>query len=397
MKKKFVLFVLIMAFVLSSVPLMANDLDDLRAQYAEAQAEVQMTEAELAAISAEMQYIHDTIMELDIRLSEATDNLINIEAQLDTTTELFEQIEIEWEEAQAALERQNELVRDRLREIQMQGTTGMLSVVFQATSLRDFLLRVEYVNNIARRDQEMIALLEANIVVVQQMQDTFARHLDAVEYLQEQQEGYILQLEDMEEEKWEFIYALVADEDRYMALLAMQQQAADEMREKVDAEVARIEAERVAAARAAANARDAEVARAIMNNDADFAWPAPGFTRISSNFGYRNHPTRRRREHHDGIDLASARGNRVLAAEAGTVILSSWHGGYGQTVIIDHGNGLHTLYAHNSRNIVRVGDRVTRGQHIAYIGSTGVSTGPHLHFEVRVNGRPTNPRPFLGI
>ena len=397
MKKKFVLFVLIMAFVLSSVPLMANDLDDLRAQYAEAQAEVQMTEAELAAISAEMQYIHDTIMELDIRLSEATDNLINIEAQLDTTTELFEQIEIEWEEAQAALERQNELVRDRLREIQMQGTTGMLSVVFQATSLRDFLLRVEYVNNIARRDQEMIALLEANIVVVQQMQDTFARHLDAVEYLQEQQEGYILQLEDMEEEKWEFIYALVADEDRYMALLAMQQQAADEMREKVDAEVARIEAERVAAARAAANARDAEVARAIMNNDADFAWPAPGFTRISSNFGYRNHPTRRRREHHDGIDLASARGNRVLAAEAGTVILSSWHGGYGQTVIIDHGNGLHTLYAHNSRNIARVGDRVTRGQHIAYIGSTGVSTGPHLHFEVRVNGRPTNPRPFLGI
>ena len=397
MKKKTMLVVLILAFVLSSMPLMANDLDDLRAQYQEAQADIQMTEAELAAISAEMQYIHDTIMELDSRLSAATDNLINIETQLDTTTEIFEQIELEWEEAQVALDRQNEIVRYRLREIQMQGTTGMLSIIFQATSLRDFLLRVEYVNNIARRDQEMVAMLEANIAAVEQMQDTFQRHLYAVEYLQQQQEGYILQLEAMEEEQREFIYALVADEDKYLALHAFQQQTAADIGAKIEAEVARIEAERVAAARAAENARDAQVAQAIMNNNAQFAWPAPGFTRISSNFGYRNHPTRRRREHHDGIDLASRHGNRILAAEAGTVILSGWHGGYGHTVIIDHGSGLHTLYAHNSRNLVSVGDRVTRGQHIANIGSTGVSTGPHLHFEVRVNGRPVNPRPFLGI
>ncbi len=118
-----------------------------------------------------------------------------------------------------------------------------------------------------------------------------------------------------------------------------------------------------------------------------FQWPARGTLR--SRFGWRW------RRHHDGIDIAAPYGTPIYAAKAGRVIFAGWYYGYGRTVILDHGNGVSTLYGHASRLLVRVGDRVEAGQLIARVGSTGYSTGPHLHFEIRVNGRPLNPLKYL--
>ena len=100
-------------------------------------------------------------------------------------------------------------------------------------------------------------------------------------------------------------------------------------------------------------------------------------------------------KNHLGIDIGAAWGTPVLASAAGFVELSGWNGGYGNYIRIYHGNGHHTAYAHNSWNIVRVGGRVTQGAHIANVGSTGNSTGPHLHFEIWVNGSPVDPLPFF--
>ena len=122
-------------------------------------------------------------------------------------------------------------------------------------------------------------------------------------------------------------------------------------------------------------------------------WPVSG--KISSGFGWRRGPFGGGNEHHDGIDIPARTGTHIHAAGGGTVTFSGWRNGHGNTVIIDHGDGMSTLYAHNSRNIVTVGQRVSRGDVIAHVGSTGRSTGPHLHFEVHVNGRPVNPRPFM--
>ena len=114
-----------------------------------------------------------------------------------------------------------------------------------------------------------------------------------------------------------------------------------------------------------------------------------------SPYGYRIHPILGYRKLHTGIDIAVGYGVPIHSSAAGTVIYAAWMGGYGNVIIVDHGDGLSTLYAHQSSLAVGNGTRVTRGQTVGYVGSTGFSTGPHLHFEVRVNGNPVDPMGYL--
>ena len=122
-----------------------------------------------------------------------------------------------------------------------------------------------------------------------------------------------------------------------------------------------------------------------------FAWPVPSTQRITSQYGYRNHPVYKTKKFHSGIDIGAAYGVDIVAAADGVVTLATTNGGYGKCVIINHGSGITTLYGHNSTMLVESGQRVTKGQIIAKAGSTGVSTGPHLHFEVRINGSTVDP------
>ena len=126
----------------------------------------------------------------------------------------------------------------------------------------------------------------------------------------------------------------------------------------------------------------------------DLIWPLSSMT-ITSEYGWRIHPIFGTSRYHSGIDIGADYGDPIWAAAGGTVIHSGWLGGYGKTVIIDHGGGLTTLYAHNSELTVSEGESVYQGQIIAYAGSTGYSTGPHLHFEVREYGEPVNPYNYL--
>ncbi|WP_432664114.1 M23 family metallopeptidase [Wukongibacter baidiensis] len=122
-------------------------------------------------------------------------------------------------------------------------------------------------------------------------------------------------------------------------------------------------------------------------------WPVGG--KITSPFGYRKHPITRRRHFHKGIDIANKTGTKIIAAGSGIVTYAGWNGGYGKVIIVAHGYGYKSVYAHNKENLVNVGDRVTKGQEIAELGNTGRSTGPHLHFEVRYNGQHIDPLNLL--
>jgi murein DD-endopeptidase MepM/ murein hydrolase activator NlpD len=121
-------------------------------------------------------------------------------------------------------------------------------------------------------------------------------------------------------------------------------------------------------------------------------WPVPSSYRITSSFGMRKHPILRKNKMHTGVDRGADKGASIVAANSGTVIMAHYDkNGYGNMVVIDHGGGITTLYAHASKLLVKVGDKVKSGQTIAKVGSTGLSTGNHLHFEVRVNGEPKDP------
>ncbi len=124
-------------------------------------------------------------------------------------------------------------------------------------------------------------------------------------------------------------------------------------------------------------------------------WPTPGYSRVSSPYGMRIHPIYKVKKMHTGIDIDAPAGASIVAANSGKVIMAGWNGGYGNCVIVDHGGGLATLYAHQSKILVSVGEKVERGQTIGKVGSTGLSTGPHLHFEVRKNGSTVNPKEYV--
>ena len=125
------------------------------------------------------------------------------------------------------------------------------------------------------------------------------------------------------------------------------------------------------------------------------AWPIPGHTRITSYYGYRIHPVYKDWRLHNGIDVAAPSGAPFVAAESGTVILARSYGGYGNAVIINHGGGITTLYGHGTKILVSAGQYVTKGTPVLTVGSTGTSTGPHAHFEVRKNGITVDPLPYI--
>jgi murein DD-endopeptidase MepM/ murein hydrolase activator NlpD len=143
---------------------------------------------------------------------------------------------------------------------------------------------------------------------------------------------------------------------------------------------------------------DDEIKRLQMERDyvgGELAWPAPGYYRITSEFGMRFHPVLKYNKLHTGIDIGVPSGSKIVAANDGVVIIAKYNVAYGYYIVIDHGGGISTLYAHNKKLLVSVGQTVKKGQVISYSGSTGYSTGPHLHFEYRINGEYQNPLDYL--
>ncbi|MHB8170264.1 MAG: murein hydrolase activator EnvC family protein [Thermincolia bacterium] len=284
------------------------------------------------------------------------------------------QATIELEEAQKDLVEQDNILGTRVRDIYENGTVGYLEVLFGSESFSDFLNRFELMKIIVEHDSMLLKSIEEKkarineqkILLVQKRDEIDAIKL-AKEEKQEENKIKAEKFEDMESD------------------LKKDIQSYEEEIEKLEQEESRKAAELI---------RMQQQHGGAAKGDGVYAWPVAGYSRVSSGFGNRMHPILKRTKFHAGIDIPAPTGTSIRAAQDGTVIYSGTMNGYGNVIILDHGAGVSTLYAHNSENLVGVGDEVKKGGTIGKVGSTGRSTGPHVHYEIRTKGDPVNPMQY---
>ena len=293
---------------------------------------------------------------------------------------------------------QEQLVRyrARVRAMEENGTLNYLAMILKSNNLGEMLTAMDDVEEIMTRDKK---LEDDYIHARENTEELKAEYESYREEVNGKQDALRLEQEKLQaeiDEASELLLGLKADYDDRQAEIAEIAAQEDATNMAISVLVAKLEAERAAAAAAAAytGSDEAPDSGAAAYSTGSFIFPVASYTYISSRFGERIHPITGELKNHNGMDIASNMGTTVYAADGGRVVLAEWYGGYGNCIMIEHGNGYKTLYGHLSVISVKNGQTVNQGDAIGQVGSTGNSTGPHLHFEVYLNGGRIDPEQF---
>ena len=347
-----------------------SEIDNLKAQQEALKAQQQQQASNIQSLRDQKADVMAQKEALDQQCALLLQEITNVEAQIELYNNLVAEKEVELEAAQAKEAEQAELFRTRVREIEENGRVSYMILLLDSKDVSDLLSRMDIIGEIIAYDKH----LEEELIAARQ----------AVEAAKAALEQQVAEAEQL-------IRDLEADINAYTAMYAQAEAQKQSLQAQIDAKVAELVAQEQAAKQAAAAAgQPAYNPAAAVGATGSMMWPAVGHG-ISSPFGYRIHPITGQYKLHTGVDINVGYGTPVYAADGGTVILAGWNGGYGNCIVINHGNGLTTLYGHLSSINVSVGQSVGRGQTIGLVGSTGNSTGPHLHWEVAVNGQRVNP------
>ena len=258
----------------------------------------------------------------------------------------------------------------------MHGQLSYLEVITGAKSFSDFANRLELLKRIIHSDFNLIQEIQKQKALIEAKKDQLQQKKNKLDALAEEAQQAESQIRTKKEEQQQVMNDAKRQKDAAVAMEADLIAESNNVRQLIQARSGSVQA-----------------GGTIVHGSGAFIWPCNG--PITSPFGYRTHPIFGTTIYHAGIDIGVDYGTPIHAADSGTVILAGWCGGYGNAVIIDHGNGLQTLYGHNTSVAVSEGQAVSQGEVIAYAGSTGYSTGPHCHFEVRENGEAVDPMGYL--
>ena len=272
----------------------------------------------------------------------------------------------------------------RVRDIYINGQISYLDVIFGAKDFGDFLTRTDLLKRVMMQDSDLVNSLLDYQAEVQEL----VKNLDADKKIQERQAINAEQAKNIKLEKvaaqQEIIDKMQNDKDVYNQQYDEMQAAAQQIQRLIEESQFRVSAN---------TTNQGYVQQGSGSNSGAMIMPVSG--EITSPFGWRTHPIFGNQRYHSGIDIAAEYGTPICAAQSGVVITAGWIDGYGNTIMIDHGGGIVSLYGHNQSLAVNVGQSVNQGQVVAYCGSTGNSTGPHCHFEVRLNGDSVDPNNYL--
>jgi len=370
------------ALILSVIPQptanAASSLEEINRRIKETERKIAQTEAsiknaekEIKLIDKEEKQLEKEIAELDKKIEHQMILISEKEQQIARTEDNLRRTAEELDAAIARVEARNELLRARVRLMYTNGAVTYLDVLLNATSFTDFLDRFRSLSLIVEQDRQ---ILEDNI-----------RDKEMIEAHKAQIEEDLAKLEQAHRELVAIKEDLLRQEKEKEVRIAALNERREHLEEITEEqEKALIDAMKLKSELVKERAK-------LVEHSGKFLWPLEKDYPITSNYGYRIHPIYKTKKLHAGVDIGAPKGVKVLAAGSGIVITAKEWGGYGNAVMIDHGNGKWTLYAHLSKIRVKEGDTVKAGQHIGDVGKTGTATGYHLHYEVRVNSEPVDP------
>lgn len=374
------------------------EIEALRAQRDEIQALREEKQAEIDELKDDAVGILVQKRALDERNTYTMQQLQLNEEEIKLYDEMIADKEKEVLQAQEQEKAQLDRYRARVRAMEENGSLNLLALILKANDLGEMLTAMDDVGEIMLRDREIeddYIRARENTEEVKSEYEAYQKEVSGKqEALREEQEKLQAEIDEASE-------LLIGLHDDYMnrqAEIAEIEAQEDATNTAISVLVAKLEAERAAEAAAAAAAAGSggggTLSGAAAYANGSFIFPVESYSYISSRFGERIHPITGELKNHNGMDIAANMGTTVYAADGGKVVLAEWYGGYGNCIMIDHGNGYKTLYGHLSYIGVKNGQTVTQGNTIGRVGSTGNSTGPHLHFEVYLNGSRIDPEQF---
>ena len=352
-----------------------KNLDDLQIEKSNLESDIessneqiQFIESELTSTVAEIASINQQIIDKEMEIETLT-------AQEDDLLIYIAKAEYELEESNKRYEKQKDLLETRLVAMYETGDLSYLDLLFNSKSISEFLSNYFLIEEIAKADTELLETVEAERIYNKKLKETLETKKLILIASRETREKNAIALENMGIIK-----------NSILRKLSEEEIALHEKIEEYQKQIAEIEKE--IRLLALANIGEEYVGGTM-------AWPVPGYTRITSSFGMRTHPITGVYKLHTGVDIGAPMGAQFVAANDGIVTYAGWNTAYGMMVIVDHGGGITTLYAHGSEILVNVGDTIYQGHPVLKVGSSGYSTGPHAHFEVRINGDYVEPLDYI--
>ena len=353
-----------------------NQATDLQTKQQELQNQINEATGELEDVQSDLSDNLQQVQKLDERIESSQTELDELNTQITELQTSIDEISAKLEQEEATYNNQKNLLDKRLVAMKEEGETSYLDVILSSSSLAEFLSNYAYLSEIAKYENELLLDIQSRKKEIELEKEKLANNQEQLATIKANQTKTARILENTKTVRENFIAKLSDEEKNIQAQIDEYNRQFAE----VNAEILKLALEGL----------DTQYIGGV------FAWPTPGYTRITSKYGMRTHPITGVYKLHTGVDIGAPMGASFVAANDGVVVKAGYNEAYGNMVIIDHGGGIQTLYAHGSEIMVNVGDVVKKGETVVLkVGSTGYSTGAHAHFEVRINGKTVDPMPYI--
>lgn len=352
-----------------------SNLTDLQNKQQDLQNQLTESNEQLNEVQSQLSDNLQQIEKLDEKIKQSEDKISQLDTQVKELQEEISNIQSQLEVAEKNYETQKEIMEKRLVAIYEAGDTRYIDVLLKSNNLSEFLSNYYLITEITTMDQSLLDEVETQKKEIELSKEKLEKNQETLGAALQTQTKTATVLQNTKTLRENYISRLSDEEKAKQA--------------QIDEITAQYEAVNNQILELAKQGLDTEYIGGVL------AWPVPGYTKITSNYGMRVHPITGQYKLHTGVDISAPIGANFVAANDGIVTKAEYNTAYGNMVIIDHGGGISTLYAHGSEILVTVGQTVKRNEAILKVGSTGYSTGPHAHFEVRINGVVTNPIEYI--